>query len=420
MATSGNVTSWKSTHSTGTGAYFDWVWSSTQTDKGKTKVSWSLYGKGRTSSPNNLKNSCVVDMVYNGTTTNLYTIDWGENQDLDAGTNTCFNASKSNALRKSGSFTINHASDGSATFQIKMTVAIWDSSVVKTTTTSVTLDNNKPSYTVSYNANGGSGAPAAQTKTPGTALTLSTTVPTYTGRTFQGWGTSASDTTVDYAAGASYTTDADITLYAIWKLNTYKVQYNANGFTVSSGMPATQTKTYGTALTLSSSTPIISNATVTGYKVTFNANGGSCSTSSLTSNRTRQSTFSHWNTAANNSGTTYNKGASYTANTGTTLYLQATSTYTNGSITLPTPTRSGHTFLGWATSSTATSGVTGAYTPTSAVTLYAIWEKNIQGLVHIDSGTAWKAYTVWIDNGTTWKQYVPYIDTGTEWKMCGE
>ena len=36
-------------------------------------------------------------------------------------------------------------------------------------------------YTVSYNANGGSGAPSAQTKTHGTNLTLSSTVPTRSG-----------------------------------------------------------------------------------------------------------------------------------------------------------------------------------------------------------------------------------------------
>lgn len=73
-------------------------------------------------------------------------------------------------------------------------------------------------YTVSYNANGGSGAPGSQTKTHGTALTLSSTAPTRSGYNFLGWGTSASSTTVAYAAGASYTTNANITLYAIWGL----------------------------------------------------------------------------------------------------------------------------------------------------------------------------------------------------------
>lgn len=73
-------------------------------------------------------------------------------------------------------------------------------------------------YTVTYNANSGSGAPASQTKTYGVALTLSSTKPTRTNYNFKGWGTSSTATTVAYAPGASYTANADLTLYAIWEL----------------------------------------------------------------------------------------------------------------------------------------------------------------------------------------------------------
>ena len=73
-------------------------------------------------------------------------------------------------------------------------------------------------YTVKYNANGGTGAPANQTKTYGKAITLYSTKPTRTNYNFKGWGTSASATTVAYAAGASYTANAGITLYAIWEV----------------------------------------------------------------------------------------------------------------------------------------------------------------------------------------------------------
>ena len=74
-------------------------------------------------------------------------------------------------------------------------------------------------YTVKYNANGGSGAPGQQTKTYGVTLTLSSTKPTRTNYTFKGWGTSSGSTTVAYAAGGSYTANASVTLYAIWELN---------------------------------------------------------------------------------------------------------------------------------------------------------------------------------------------------------
>lgn len=74
-------------------------------------------------------------------------------------------------------------------------------------------------YSVTYNANGGSGAPAAQTKTYGQSLTLSSTVPTRTNYSFVGWGTSASSTTATYDPEDSYTKNASIVLYAVWKSN---------------------------------------------------------------------------------------------------------------------------------------------------------------------------------------------------------
>ena len=74
----------------------------------------------------------------------------------------------------------------------------------------------KPSYTVAYNANGGSGAPSSQTKWYGETLTLSSTKPTRTNYTFKGWATSASGG-VSYASGASYTANAAVTLYAVWE-----------------------------------------------------------------------------------------------------------------------------------------------------------------------------------------------------------
>ncbi|HNC73122.1 MAG TPA: InlB B-repeat-containing protein, partial [Chitinophagales bacterium] len=59
-------------------------------------------------------------------------------------------------------------------------------------------------YTVTYNANGGSGAPAAQNAVYSTALTLSATTPTRSGYTFSGWNTAADGSGTDFAASASY------------------------------------------------------------------------------------------------------------------------------------------------------------------------------------------------------------------------
>ena len=79
----------------------------------------------------------------------------------------------------------------------------------------------KPSYTVVYNANSGSGAPANQTKWYGETLKLSAGKPTKSGYIFRGWATSQANAnagTVSYAAGANYTGNAALTLYAVWEL----------------------------------------------------------------------------------------------------------------------------------------------------------------------------------------------------------
>jgi uncharacterized repeat protein (TIGR02543 family) len=141
-------------------------------------------------------------------------------------------------------------------------------------------------HTVSYNANGGSGAPGSQTKWYGSTLTLSSTKPTRTGYTFQGWATSSSGS-VAYSAGGTYSSDSDVTLYAVWKANTWTVSYNANG---GSGAPSSQTKTYGVTLTLSSTKP-----TRTDYN------------------------FKGWATSASGA-VAYAAGGSYTANAAVTLY----------------------------------------------------------------------------------------------------
>ena len=74
-------------------------------------------------------------------------------------------------------------------------------------------------YTVTYDSNGGSGAPSAQSFTYGTTLKLSSTKPTRTGYTFVHWSTKENDTGVSYNPGGNYTSAANVTLYAIWKIN---------------------------------------------------------------------------------------------------------------------------------------------------------------------------------------------------------
>lgn len=229
-------------------------------------------------------------------------------------------------------------------------------------------------YTISYNANGHGTAPAAQTKTHDVNLTLQPFIAQQTGTgytvsfnkngasgtapgnltssityTQTNWNTNSAGTGTNYASKGTYTTEAAATLYAIWS--------TTNG---SVTLPAAMTK---------------ASTTENGFTITFNANGGSCSTSTLTAQNTRSYGAFKW-AVGSTSGTKYSAGASFTPSANTTMYATWTETVTNGSITLPTPTRTGHTFKGWAESSSATTGVTGSYTPTSSKTLYAVWVIN--------------------------------------------
>lgn len=77
-------------------------------------------------------------------------------------------------------------------------------------------------YTVSYNLNGGSGAISSQTKTYNKTLTLTSTKPSRTNYTFVKWNTKSDGSGTSYNPGASYTGNAALTLYAIWKLAVQK------------------------------------------------------------------------------------------------------------------------------------------------------------------------------------------------------
>ena len=75
-------------------------------------------------------------------------------------------------------------------------------------------------YVIRYDANGGSGAPANQTKYCGTSITLSNTSPSRTNYNFSGWSTSSSGS-VSYYPGSTYSSNSSITLYAKWSYRWY-------------------------------------------------------------------------------------------------------------------------------------------------------------------------------------------------------
>ena len=70
------------------------------------------------------------------------------------------------------------------------------------------------SYTITYNSNGGSGSTNSTTGCPN--LTVAANGFTNSGYSFTGWNTASNGSGNSYAAGATYSTSSDVTLYAQW------------------------------------------------------------------------------------------------------------------------------------------------------------------------------------------------------------
>ena len=207
------------------------------------------------------------------------------------------------------------------------------------------------------------------------AITLPTA--TKTGYTFNGWYTAASGGTLVDVAGKSYTPSADITLYAHWTANTYTVTLEPDG---GKPTPAPTVKpTYDSAM------PSV-NVPTRKYTVTFNANTGTCATTSLVS----EYTFGGYFSGKDGAGTQYYKADGTSARTwniaqNTTLYAK----WTSKAVTLPTPTKLGYTFQGWYTAAsggTKVGGAGDAYTPTADITLYAQWKAKEYDIIFNDRG----------------------------------
>ena len=148
---------------------------------------------------------------------------------------------------------------------------------------------------------------------------------------------------------------------------TYTVAYNGNGNT--GGSTSSSSHTYDAAKNLTC------NGFTRTYTVTYNYNGNGQSNSSAIATYP----FDGWATSSSGAKI-YNDCQSVsnlTATNGATVTLYAK--WNNGSVTLPTPTRTGYQFAGWYTASsggTYTGGGGASYTPTAAITLYAQWTNN--------------------------------------------
>ena len=111
-----------------------------------------------------------------------------------------------------------------------------DGTITYTNDNSV-IDNTLETYTLTYDANEGTGGPAAQSGLKYNEFAeISTIKPTRDNHTFLGWATTANATVSDVTGPVQI--KGDTTLYAVWQLNTaptmYTVTFNTNGGTTPS------------------------------------------------------------------------------------------------------------------------------------------------------------------------------------------
>lgn len=243
-----------------------------------------------------------------------------------------------------------------------------------TDTALIVVTDEIEDFSVVYSANGGEGAPPAQTYPVGSSVTLSNVTPTRAGYQFLGWSQDSTASAASYAPGSTQTFNANVTLYAVWALLTYTITFDANG---GNNAPSPQTKTHGVDLTLASDVPTREGYAFEGWatsNVAVAADYDPGDTYSLDGNATL---YAVWSVV------TAEHTLSYNANGGTGAPASETQTYSVLSPTFFTvssaqPTRTGHTFKGWSsTSSGSVEYSAGDHIPASAdKTLYAVWQIN--------------------------------------------
>ena len=266
----------------------------------------------------------------------------------------------------------------------------------------IDLPPYEANFTVGYNANGGQGAPASQTKSNLEDLVLSSTVPSYplnlnyyngsssstpsdveiANRLFLSWNTAQDGTGTTYSPGDTYSTNASCTLYAQWGDATFE--------------PIAMPTRYVT--------------------LTLDTDGGVVDPSSLA---LQLQALGYGTTAA---GTTYPyvPGTSYTTTVGLDLYPKYGPATIQAS-DIPVPSKIGCAFEGWFADPELTQPITTTFSTMTDATIYAKWRPLP---IHQFDGTIWTDLPVfiWRFNGIEWQKVAPiYRFDGIQWiNMSGD
>lgn len=147
----------------------------------------------------------------------------------------------------------------------------------------------------------------------------------------------------------------------------------------------------------------------TSWTITINANGGTSTIATLTSEATITYSQTGWWTSASGGTNRGNSGATYTPSATEQVYAQfSSSTGTYSSVTFPTAAeciKEGYILLGFSTSSTATTPTYQpgeSFTPNQSDIYYAIWQAAIKKIDYKVNGV-WKKGIVYIKTDEVWK-----------------
>lgn len=236
-----------------------------------------------------------------------------------------------------------------------------------------------------------------------------------TGYRFVGWksGSTVFDDDITTYKPTNFTSDiktgdATVWLTASFSPNTYSVKFNGNGST--SGSMSNESFTYDTAKALTA------NAFKREFTVTYNYNGNG------SSNTTAKATaaFGGWAKSATGSKAYDNSQSvkNLSSTNGATVNLYAK--WTDGSVTLPTPARTGYTFSGWYTATSGGTKIGGGgakYTPSANITLYARWTPNTYTVKYYFDGVEQTALNQSCTYGTSYKYAA--LPTKTGYQVSG-
>ena len=290
------------------------------------------------------------------------------------------------------------------------------------------LANWATTYTVSYNANGGTGAPATSTFAEGMSYRLSADKPTKTGYTFTGWSLGAAGGTLyeNYALIPASMATSNHVWYANWTPNTYTLRFEGNGNT--GGSMSDISATYDTWARVTTNAFTKTGYTFSGWKASGLGSNAKIWKNSTTTDLTSSTIIHDYAEIKNCTDTAYGT-VTLTAQWTATSYIltmdanggSGTSiksvTYNNTYGTLITPTRPGYTFTGWKTSLLKNNEITYTRTDTSWTTGWSIGLSLKNAGINLTDGQTYKfAFDIKTTGGSEeipWSSNTLFVNANT-------